>query len=100
MEPINTTLRHEGFINKVLKRAGIHTLEARWIANQALFNGADDAPVNTDARDAVVEALKIAQHTSLQLDETAGLIERARNATTRRALRDVVEAADDLLEQA
>jgi len=100
MEPISSTLRHEGFIAKVFKRAGMQTLEARWFANQSLFNGADDAPVNVDAKESVIATLKVGQQTCLAFEETADLLDRARNATTKRELRDVVEAADDLLEQA
>lgn len=94
---IDSTLEHEGFVTEMLKRCA--EANGRDVANQTLFNGSDNAPVNESAKETIVGLLDIG-HSSFLKDkrsETAVLLKRARNAKTKGQLRAVVTAAKTLL---
>jgi hypothetical protein len=89
-------MKEENFVNKALNILKNKDMEARWIANQALFNGADDAPIQATDKAAVVLSIDIfnAEELHEQLNEH---IDRADQAANQGELRAVIAEVNSLL---
>ena len=87
-------MKEEGFVNKALHIIKDEDMSARWLANQSLFNGADDSEVQLSAKVSVSFALNTYNDGYNDLDE---LMEKAIKITTIGEIRQVITDAEKIM---
>ncbi|MCU8417807.1 hypothetical protein OC507_22640, partial [Vibrio vulnificus] len=82
-------MKEEGFLNRALRVVKDDDMSARFLANQAHFNGSDDQEIHRDAKVSVIFALNVLNEDRManQLEEH---IDRAHNATTQGEVRQII----------
>jgi hypothetical protein len=85
-------MKEEGFVKGSLQKVKENKVEARWLANQSLFNG--NGTIQAAAKASVAMAINIY---SEEHPEIHPYIEKAINVRTKQGMRKIIEEVDKII---
>ena len=88
-------MKEEGFVNKALHIIKDEDRNARWLANQSLFNGSDNQKVQLSAKVSISFSLNVYNDGYNDLDS---LMEKSIEVTTVGELKQVILDAEEIIE--
>lgn len=87
-------MKEEGFVNAALKQIKEKNTNARFLANQALFNSPDSTKIQASAKVSVAFALNVYNQDHNDLTD---LVEKATNVKTVGGLKKIIEKAEQIM---
>ena len=88
-------MKEEGFVNAALKQIKEKNTNARFLANQALFNSPDSTKIQASAKVSVAFALNVYNQDHNDLTD---LVEKATNVKTVGGLKKIIEKAEQIMD--
>ena len=88
-------MKEEGFVNAALKQIKEKNTNARFLANQALFNSPDSTKIQASAKVSIAFALNVYNQAHNDLTD---LVEKATNVKTVGGLKKIIEKAEQIMD--
>ena len=88
-------MKEEGFVNAALKQIKEKNTNARFLANQALFNSPDSTKIQASAKVSIAFALNVYNQDHNDLTD---LVEKATNVKTIGGLKKIIEKAEQIMD--
>ncbi len=88
-------MKEEGFVNAALKQIKEKNTNARFLANQALFNSPDSTKIQASAKVSIAFALNVYNQDHNDLTD---LVEKATNVKTVGGLKKIIEKAEQIMD--
>ena len=88
-------MKEQGFVNAALKQIKEKNTNARFLANQALFNSPDSTKIQASAKVSIAFALNVYNQDHNDLTD---LVEKATNVKTVGGLKKIIEKAEQIME--
>ena len=88
-------MKEEGFVNAALKQIKEKNTNARFLANQALFNSPDSTKMQSSAKVSIAFALNVYNQDHNDLTD---LVEKATNVKTVGGLKKIIEKAEQIMD--